>query len=101
VSEAQLQASIVEAARYLGYRHYHTTDSRKSQPGFPDLVLVHRTTGRVIFAELKSETGRVTDAQQEWLTLLGKLHEVYLWRPAHWQDGTVRSVLVGDRVTAS
>lgn len=100
MSEAQLQASIVEAARYLRYRHYHTTDSRKSQPGFPDLVLVHRDTGRVIFAELKAEKGRVTDAQQEWLSLLGKQSEAHLWRPADWLSGEVRRVLEDRAATA-
>lgn len=93
MSEARLQQMVIDLARWAGYIHYHTVDSRKSRPGFPDLVLVHVRTGRVVFVELKAEKGRVTDAQQEWLTLLGKCSEVYLWRPADWESGEIRRVL--------
>lgn len=93
MSEADLQQKVIELARWAGYLHYHTVDSRKSRPGFPDLVLVHTQTGRVVYAELKAEKGRVTDAQQQWLTLLGKRSEVHLWRPADWDSGVIRDVL--------
>lgn len=49
--------------------------------GFPDLVLVGR--GRVIFAELKTAKGVVSDDQREWIEAIAATPvEVYLWRPA-------------------
>ena len=48
---------VVDLARTLGWRVYHTYDSRRSQPGFPDLVLVRE---RILFLELKSETGKLS-----------------------------------------
>jgi hypothetical protein len=93
MTEARLQQMVIDLARWAGFLHYHTVDSRKSRPGFPDLVLVHATTGRLVIAELKSDTGRVTDAQQAWLSHLGKRHEVHLWRPADWESGEIRQVL--------
>jgi len=57
LSEADLQASIVAAARELGWLAYATYRSTHSEPGFPDLVLVRPP--RVIFAELKTSTGRL------------------------------------------
>jgi VRR-NUC domain len=93
MSEAALQALIVEAAGWLGYAVFHPYDSRRSTLGFPDLTLVHRDTGRVIFAELKSAHGRLTPEQREWLSYLGKRHEVRLWRPADWTSGAVLATL--------
>lgn len=101
MSEARLQQQVIDLARWAGFLHYHTVDSRKSRPGFPDLVLVHTRTGRVVFIELKSAIGRVSDAQQEWLTLLGKQHEVHLWRPADWESGEIRDVLGAERAVAA
>lgn len=66
VSEADFQATVIEMARTLGWRVYHTHDSRRSDPGFPDLCMVRRGTLR--FMELKSEKGQITPAQAEWLS---------------------------------
>ena len=79
LSEKQFQSLVLELAATFGFRWYHTYRSRKSPTGFPDLVLVR---DRVIFAELKSDTGKPTKDQQAWLdalTLAGA--EAYLWRP--------------------
>jgi hypothetical protein len=82
-SERAWQAKVVEAAKWLGWAVYHTHDSRRSEAGFPDLVLVRDT--RLVFAELKSASGRTTPAQEAWLL---RLHdtgaEVHVWRPEHW-----------------
>lgn len=101
MSEARLQQMVIDLARWAGYLHYHTVDSRKSRPGFPDLVFVHATTGRLIFAELKSEIGRLTDSQQAWLSHLGKRNEVHLWRPGDWESGEIRRVLTASEVSAA
>ena len=77
--EREWQAQVVGWAKTLGWRVYHTHDSRRSEPGWPDLALVH---DRLVMAELKTDTGRVSDDQQQWLALLTAAGvETYLWRP--------------------
>jgi hypothetical protein len=78
--DAQLFASKTGLAPMLGWRlTYHTLRSKGSRSGFPDRVLVRE---RLIFVELKSETGAVSDTQTEWLDGLAKARvETYLWRP--------------------
>lgn len=88
VTERDFQASVRELARVCGWRVYATHDSRRSPAGFPDLVMVHKRSGRIIFAELKSERGRATREQLDWLADLER-HAcdgvtVALWRPSDW-----------------
>ena len=54
--------------------------------GSPDLTLVRPP--RIVFAELKSHTGKPTDRQLEWLDVLRLLPgaEVHLWSPADWDE---------------
>lgn len=79
-TEAQFQAHIIGICKALRLDWYHTHDSRRSVPGFPDLVIAG--PGGILFAELKTLTGRVTKAQQHWLDILkGAGLEVHLWRP--------------------
>lgn len=68
VTEQALQATIVAAAQRLHWKVYHTYDSRKSAPGFPDLALVK--DGKLIFIEAKTESGTLSQEQGEWLTAL-------------------------------
>ena len=82
-NEKHFQGSIVSAARQLGWRAYHTYDSRRSAPGFPDLVLVRGR--RIVYAELKSERGVMSAAQYQWLRdLVCAGQDVFLWRPSDW-----------------
>jgi hypothetical protein len=79
ISERLYQQSIVDLARILGWRTYHTFDSRRSAPGFPDLVLVKGE--RLVFAECKAARGKVSQAQRGWLEALSAVSsiEIYLW----------------------
>jgi hypothetical protein len=56
--------------------------------GFPDCVLVK--PGRLIFAELKTDSAKATCSpeQEEWLRLLGESGgcETFVWRPRHWDE---------------
>lgn len=81
VSEKTFQQQVLDLAKLTGWRTYHVHDSRRSNPGFPDLVLVRR--GRMVFAELKTRKGRVSREQQAWLDDLRACPtaEVFLWRP--------------------
>jgi hypothetical protein len=58
----------------------------RSERGWPDLALVRPP--RLVLAELKTDKGMTTPAQDEWLALLGACHgiEVYQWRPADFND---------------
>jgi hypothetical protein len=100
--ERELQVQVLELARMLGYLAYHTYDSRRSVPGFPDLVLLHPRSGNLVVAELKSETGRVTLEQDEWLRAFALRGAAFVWRPSTWRDGSVARALqrfarVGER----
>jgi hypothetical protein len=87
---------VKDAAHAFRWQVYHTRDSRGSDPGFPDLVLVRQP--RIIFAELKSAGGRMSAHQKLWLAaLLGCPVEVYLWRPADRPD--IEMILRDDRRT--
>jgi hypothetical protein len=68
MSERQLLAAVRELANLAGGRIYHTHDSRRSERGFIDVVLL--VSPRAWFLELKSETGVVTAEQKEWLEAL-------------------------------
>ena len=84
VTEAELQANVLELAGRLGWLSYHTHDSRRSAAGFPDLVLVRGD--RLVFAELKRERRYPTPAQRHWLAALAAVTTVsaHLWRPSDW-----------------
>lgn len=73
MTEDELLAAILDAAKYLGWRAYHVRNSKagiiQGDAGFPDLVLARK--GRVLFVELKSEKGKLTPAQWAWLDDLG------------------------------
>ena len=87
LDEKRFQAQVLELAHALGWRSYHPYNSRRSARGFPDLTLVKG--GRLIFAELKSERGRLISPQREWLNALRATPaEVYIWRPSDWDDIT-------------
>lgn len=102
ISEKQFMAQVVQLAKMLGWRVYHTHDSRRSEPGFPDLVMVRviygdvATAGRTIFAELKAEKGRLTAEQAEWyLALKHSGDEVYVWRPSDFDE--IQRTLTSER----
>ena len=96
ITEKEFMDEVVETAQLGGWLVYHTYDSRRSQAGFPDLVMVRH--GRVIFAELKSEKGRIRPEQQLWLDELMKSDavETFLWRPS--DSETMQKTLLGQRL---
>lgn len=85
-TEAGFQAAVIALARACGWQCYHTRLSWKSERGFPDLVCV-KPGEPVIYAELKTNTGKVTIEQAAWLAVLTTAYEteVYLWRPKDWE----------------
>src|SRR5690348_11877711 len=67
ITEKQFQWQIVQLARLLQWKHYHTWNSMHSAQGFPDLVLVRE---RVIYVELKSQKGECSVHQLGWIEAL-------------------------------
>ena len=93
-TESGYQRTILQLARLLGWRAYHTHDSRRSAAGYPDLTLCRGD--RLLFVELKSLKGRTSPEQRAWLDALRRVPgvEVYEWRDGvtPWQevDGVLR-----------
>jgi hypothetical protein len=81
ITERDLTAYVRDVAKAFGWRRYHTWLSKHSPAGFPDEVLLRPP--RLVFAELKSERGKLSAEQEAWLADLRKLPgvEVYQWRP--------------------
>lgn len=101
-SESGFQQAVIELAKRLGWRIAHHHDSRrqvrpgvyvgdKDAAGLPDLILVR--DGVLLFAELKSATGKLRPAQRDWLEALAAVAErapdvvgVRVWTPDSWAD---------------
>lgn len=100
MSENDLLSKVRGLAATLGWLVYHTHDSRRSEPGFPDLVLVHGA--RLLYRELKTAKGKVTPEQAAWLGALSDARaDVGIWRPMDLYDGTIRDVLTDGRDPAT
>lgn len=99
VPERVFQAQIMRLAAMFGWHvaHFRPSQTRDGKwltaisgdPGFPDLVLAHPERG-IVFAELKTASGRVAPAQAQWLDKLNAARlravRVHLWRPADLDD---------------
>lgn len=98
MTEKNLQSAIIKLAGFHGYEvRYHTKDSRGSQAGFPDLVLASKVRGRLLFRELKSDTGRMRPEQVVTLEVLAACGaDTGVWRPADLLSGRVLAELRGD-----
>ena len=95
--EADLQAKVLHLAALYGWRRAHFRTAYQpgagkwvtpmsGETGFPDLVLLRPP--RLIFAELKSDTGTMSPGQKEWKADLTQTPQVeyYLWRPRDLED---------------
>ncbi len=86
--EGHFQDWLNAFARGRGWKVFHNRDSRGSEPGFPDTVLLRvvpgaeRPTARLVVAELKLEGQKPTDAQRDWLKLFEAAGaETFTWWP--------------------
>jgi len=108
IAESDFLAAIIDLANLTGWLVFHDYDSRKNPAGFPDLVLVnpHKSPG-IIFAELKTNKGRIKTQQGDWLNRLAEVVDniypppmprenigIYLWRPRHWNQ--IEEILMGE-----
>src|SRR3990172_6784273 len=83
--ECDFQSRVIRLAESLGWYCYHTHDSRRSQKGFPDLVMVRGDT--CLFVELKRESGSLSVDQSRWLSALREVKRVdaFLLRPSGYE----------------
>jgi hypothetical protein len=87
ITERAFMALVIGLARRTGWASYHTHDSRHSERGFPDLVLVHPGHGLVLFRELKTERGRLSPDQLRWRDILVACGcDWRCWRPRDWES---------------
>lgn len=89
ISEKDFQAAVVHLAKLNGWMVYHTFDSRRSVPGFPDLFLLRDGIAYAWELKRESDTAQPTPAQVEWLNALAEIpgfgHEcVRVFRPSDW-----------------
>jgi hypothetical protein len=96
VSEREFQSQILAFAKLTGWRVAHFRPAKTSKgwrtpvsgdgAGFPDLCLVRPPI--VIFAELKSEGGKLRPEQRGWLEALGRCEgaEARVWWPSMWPE---------------
>ena len=57
IKEASWQRDVLETAATLGWVSFHNGDSRRSDTGIPDLLLLHTGQKRALWVELKTEEG--------------------------------------------
>lgn len=88
LTERQFQAIVVAGLKQRGYIVWTVPDMRKTTRGLPDLIAVHptRVPRRVLFWELKTQTGRVRPEQRVALAALGDVYGVdaRVIRPSDW-----------------
>ena len=85
LAEKEFRQQVVDLARACMWLVYFTWRSIHSPAGFPDLVLVRDV--RCLFRELKTEKGRTTDPQDEWLAALAAAgQDAKVWRPSDWPE---------------
>lgn len=101
MTESEFQRQVIDLLRLFNYRvaHFTAAQNQRGQwrtpvsadgKGFPDLVAVRpasRTRSpRVLFVELKTDTGRLSKEQDVWaLALVNAGAEHYVWRPRDWE----------------
>lgn len=103
MKENDLQSSILDFIAYLpGVLVYHALPGRVGEDGrwvtpmagdkgFLDLVIAG--PNGLLFRELKTEKGKVTEGQQKWLwTLRESGHDAGIWRPSDWPEPIITEI---------
>lgn len=92
MTEAVLLDRVRSDAQACGLLTYHTHRSDRSEPGWPDLVLLG--PGGMAIRELKAYGGTVSHPQRRWISGLTAVGvDVAVWWPQHYADGTVHRTL--------
>jgi hypothetical protein len=92
--ERTFQRDVIELAHVLAWtvahfrpamtKHGWRTPAGADGAGWPDLVLVGRD--QILYRELKTRKGRLSDDQKAWRDLITRNGGDYsVWRPADWK----------------
>jgi hypothetical protein len=98
MNESDFQKTVIDLAHLYGWKVAHfrpawskdglrcMTAVQADGKGFPDLCMVKRS--RLLFAELKSDKGKLSPEQDIWITELTNSMrcEVYIWKPENWEE---------------
>lgn len=99
-SEQAFLEQMIDLAHLLGWKVVHfrpgMTKSGWRTPvagdaaGFPDLLLVKEfdNEATLLAVEVKSERGKLSGQQKEWLEIMSKVTKVYsfVWKPKDFED---------------
>jgi hypothetical protein len=98
LSEREWQQQVTSLAELCGWHWAHWRAARTERgwrtpvsgplgAGFPDLLLIHPRRQRVLFVELKSDSGRLTDEQLGVHDVLRQAGlDVDVWHPRDWEQ---------------
>ena len=98
MKEQDFLNNVVDLAHLRGWKVHHSRPAwtelgwrtaLQGDAGFPDLFLARQPD--IIVAELKSDKGKLSELQTEWIEVLKSCPGIkfYLWRPDDW-DNIVR-----------
>lgn len=91
MSERELQERVRRHCLAFGVFHYHPHYSARSEPGWPDSVIVG---SRILYRELKTERGSLTPAQRDLGRLLLRAGADWkVWRPRDLLSGLIADEL--------
>lgn len=86
VPERDLQATALQLMRIVGWRTFCDRMAFRSDAGWPDITAIHTEMKRTLFVECKTEKGKLSAKQEEWLTDLSRAgNETFLLRPSYWE----------------
>ena len=115
-TEAEFQQAVIDLAMMTGWLIVHFPDSRRllGHKGSPDLYMVR--DGYLIFAELKTAKGKMSQVQWDWGWAIDavarragigydkSIHgftlpvRYFVWRPSDWDD--ISAILTAERTLA-
>jgi hypothetical protein len=84
--EQDFQEQLIELLVLNGWPReliYHALRSEGSRAGFPDIVAVKPSARRLLIAELKRDSGKLSADQQRWIDALQEVRyfDAKVWRP--------------------
>lgn len=87
---------MIDICKLYGIACYHTYNSRRSAPGWPDLALCG--SRGFLTRELKSEYGKTTTEQDRWGWMLRQAGVSWdVWRPDDLRSGRIQRELLNIR----
>jgi hypothetical protein len=77
MTEAEFKNVVISVAKRYGWLIHHDLPAQNSRgkwathiqgdAGFPDLLMVHPVSGKILAVELKAEKGKLSPLQKRWL----------------------------------